>query len=73
MLSDQKLTADLKRIAVRTSLIWGRNDLATPLSVAQTVGEAQRWPLRVIDDAGDDPAMEQPEAFLEALRAALAE
>jgi hypothetical protein len=27
--------------------------------------------LRVIENAGDDPPMEQPEAFLEALHAAL--
>jgi pimeloyl-ACP methyl ester carboxylesterase len=31
------------------------------------------WPLYVIEDAGDDPAMEQPEAFLEALRSSLAD
>ena len=30
------------------------------------------WPLHVIEDAADDPAAEQPEAFLRALSAALA-
>jgi pimeloyl-ACP methyl ester carboxylesterase len=63
--------ADLARIAVPTTLVWGRHDLATPLSVAEAASTKYGWPLRVIEDAGDDPPMEQPEAFLEALRAAL--
>lgn len=63
--------ADLTRIAVPTTLVWGRHDLATPLSVAQAASAKYGWPLRVIENAGDDPPMEQPEAFLEALRAAL--
>jgi pimeloyl-ACP methyl ester carboxylesterase/ubiquinone/menaquinone biosynthesis C-methylase UbiE len=63
--------ADLARIAVPTSLIWGRHDLATQLPIAQAVSTRYGWPLHVIENAGDDPPMEQPEAFLEALRAAL--
>jgi pimeloyl-ACP methyl ester carboxylesterase len=62
--------ADLARINVPTSLVWGRHDLATPLRVAQEASERYGWPLRVIENAGDDPAMEQPHAFLAALRAA---
>jgi pimeloyl-ACP methyl ester carboxylesterase/ubiquinone/menaquinone biosynthesis C-methylase UbiE len=65
--------ADLARIAVPTTLIWGRHDLATPLPVAQASSARHGWPLHVIEDAADDPPMEQPEAFLEALRAALGE
>jgi pimeloyl-ACP methyl ester carboxylesterase len=61
----------LDRIDVPTSLIWGREDLATPLAVAEAAATRHGWPLRVVDDAGDDPAFEQPEAFVEALRAAL--
>ena len=64
-------SADLARIAVPTALIWGRHDLATPLSVAQAASSCYGWPLRVIESAADDPPMEQPEAFLDALRAAL--
>jgi pimeloyl-ACP methyl ester carboxylesterase/ubiquinone/menaquinone biosynthesis C-methylase UbiE len=64
-------SADLARIAVPTTLIWGRHDLATPLSVAQTARTRYGWPLHVIDSAADDAPMEQPEAFLDALRAAL--
>src|SRR4051812_42448070 len=59
--------ADLSRIAVPTSLIWGRHDLQVPLTVAETASAHLGWPLRVIEDAGDDPAMEQPAAFLRAL------
>jgi hypothetical protein len=29
------------------------------------------WPLHVIESAGDDPPLDQPNAFLDALRAAL--
>jgi pimeloyl-ACP methyl ester carboxylesterase len=62
---------DLARIAVPTSLIWGRHDQATPLSVAETTHARFGWPLRVIEHCADDPPIEQPEAFLRALRAAL--
>lgn len=64
-------TADLARIAVPTSLIWGRHDRATPLSVAEATHERFGWPLRVIEHCADDPPIEQPEAFLRALRASL--
>jgi pimeloyl-ACP methyl ester carboxylesterase len=62
--------AELERIAVPTTLIWGRRDLATPLSVAEVASKRYGWPLRVIEDAADDPPIEQPEAFLTALDAA---
>ncbi len=63
--------AELERIALPTTLIWGRHDLATRLSVAQAASKRFGWPLHVIEDAADDPPMEQPEAFLKALGAAL--
>ncbi len=63
--------AELERIAVPVTLIWGRHDLATPLPVAEAAGALRRWPVHVIEKAADDPPLEQPEAFLEALRAAL--
>jgi pimeloyl-ACP methyl ester carboxylesterase len=62
---------DLARIAVPTSLIWGRHDLATRLSVAQEASAAYGWPLHVIDDCADDPAVERPDEFLRALHVAL--
>jgi pimeloyl-ACP methyl ester carboxylesterase len=64
--------AHLARIAVPTTLIWGRHDLQTRLSVAEGASARFGWPLHVIEDARDDPAFEQPEAFLHALHAALA-
>lgn len=63
---------DLARIAVPTTLIWGRHDLATSLAVAEAASASYGWPLHVIEGAADDPATEQPERFLEALRLALA-
>lgn len=61
----------LAGITAPTSLIWGRHDLATPLTVAEEASARYGWPLHVIDDCADDPAIEQPEAFLRALHVAL--
>jgi pimeloyl-ACP methyl ester carboxylesterase len=64
-------TRELRRIAVPTALIWGRHDLATSLSVAEQASARYGWPLHVIENAADDPTLDQPEAFTAALRAAL--
>jgi pimeloyl-ACP methyl ester carboxylesterase len=58
---------DLARIAVPTALVWGREDLATPLAVAEEASERYGWPLRVIEDCADDPPVEQPETLAAAL------
>jgi pimeloyl-ACP methyl ester carboxylesterase len=63
--------ADLARITVPVSLIWGRHDLQVPLPIAERASARNGWPLRVIEDAADDPAVEQPQAFLHGLHAAL--
>ena len=63
--------ADLERIAVPTTLIWGRHDLATPLRIAEAASTRYGWPLHVIDNAADDPSIERPDAFVAALREAL--
>ena len=60
---------ELERIEVPTSLIWGRHDMATPLAVAEAASQRHGWPLQVIEEASDDPPVEQPEAVLRALRA----
>jgi pimeloyl-ACP methyl ester carboxylesterase len=65
------LPADLARIAVPTTMIWGRHDLQVRLPVAEAASARHGWPLHVIEDAGDDPALEQPQAFLRTLHAAL--
>jgi pimeloyl-ACP methyl ester carboxylesterase len=62
---------DLARISVATTLIWGQQDLQVPLQVAEAASARHGWPLHVIEHAGDDPAFEQPRAFLRALHAVL--
>jgi pimeloyl-ACP methyl ester carboxylesterase len=64
--------AELARIAVPTTLIWGRHDLASRLRVAKAASARYGWPLHVIEGAADDPARDRPEAFLRALGKALA-
>lgn len=64
-------TQDFERIGVPTTLIWGRHDLATPLAVAEAASRRYGWPLEVIENASDDPPVEQPEAVLRSLRLAL--
>jgi len=64
-------TQDLARIGVPTTLIWGRHDRATPLAVAEAASRRYGWPLEVIENASDDPPVEQPEAVLRSLRLAL--
>jgi pimeloyl-ACP methyl ester carboxylesterase len=63
--------AELARIAVPTTLIWGRQDLATRVSVAEAASARYGWPLHVIEDCADDPPIERPEAFVAALRTAI--
>lgn len=62
------LPETLADIAVPTTLIWGRDDRAIRLGIAEDASDRYGWPLRVIDGAGDDPKLERPEAFLEAVR-----
>jgi pimeloyl-ACP methyl ester carboxylesterase len=58
---------ELKSITVPTALIWGRDDRAIPLAVAESASARYGWPLHVIEDCADDPPIEQPAAFLKAL------
>jgi pimeloyl-ACP methyl ester carboxylesterase len=57
----------LQSIAAPTTLVWGRHDRATPLSVAEEASKRYGWPLHVIEEANDDPPIEQPEALLSLL------
>lgn len=57
----------LERITTPTTLIWGRRDPVNRLRVAEAASARYGWPLHVIEDAGDDPPLEQPAAFLHAL------
>ncbi len=63
---------DLRRIAVPTALLWGRQDQMASLSLAEETSRRLGWPLHVIDDAGHVPHIEQPEGFLRALADGLA-
>lgn len=58
----------LAKIRVPVRLVWGRHDLATSVTVAEAASARYGWPLRVIEDCADDPALEQPERFVDAVR-----
>lgn len=64
---------ELASIRVPTALIWGRGDRATNLKFAQEASERYGWPLFIIENAADDPPIEQPKAFVQALRRAFGE
>jgi pimeloyl-ACP methyl ester carboxylesterase len=63
--------AQLARIAVPTTLIWGRQDRAIRLRVAEAASARYGWPLHVIESCADDPPRDQPAAFLHALHTAI--
>jgi pimeloyl-ACP methyl ester carboxylesterase len=67
----QILDTELRRIAVPTALLWGRHDRFVPLDLAEGASARLGWTLHVIDDAGHVPHIEQTDAFLQALYAAL--
>jgi pimeloyl-ACP methyl ester carboxylesterase len=62
----------LARIKVPTTLIWGRQDRATALGVAEAAQRRYGWPLYVIDAAADDPSIDQPDALVDTLQRVLA-
>lgn len=62
---------DLARIAVPVTLIWGRHDLQVRVRIAEAASAGFGWALHVIGGARDDPAFEQPEAFMRVLCASL--
>ncbi|GAB3227501.1 alpha/beta hydrolase [Glycomyces halotolerans] len=62
---------DLERIGVPTTLVHGRHDLQVGLRTAEAAAARHGWPLHVVEDCRDDPAVEQPEALLDAMQTAL--
>jgi len=60
--------SELKAITIPTTLIWGRDDLQVPVRVAERASRHYGWPLHIIEQCADDPAVEQPADFLSALR-----
>jgi pimeloyl-ACP methyl ester carboxylesterase len=63
---------ELRSVKVPTALLWGRHDRMVPLRLAKRASGRLGWPLHVVEDAGHVPHMEQPEAFVRTLSAALA-
>jgi pimeloyl-ACP methyl ester carboxylesterase len=59
---------DMARITVPVLMIWGRQDRAVPLAVGKAANRKYGWPLRVVDDAADAVALEQPEAMAKIVR-----
>lgn len=62
---------DLEGISVPTTLIHGRDDLQVPVAVAEAASTRYGWPVHVIEEVRDDPAVERPTEFLAAVQAAL--
>ena len=61
----------LARLAVPTTLIWGRHDRALRVTIAENASTRYGWPLHVIEDTADDAPLERPTPFLETLRRVL--
>jgi pimeloyl-ACP methyl ester carboxylesterase len=59
--------ADLESISTPTELVWGRDDRANRLHIAEAASKRFGWPLHIIDQVADDPPMEQPDALVAAL------
>jgi 2-hydroxymuconate-semialdehyde hydrolase len=59
---------ELRRIEASAALVWGRGDRMVPLSVGKGASERLGWPLHEIEGAAHAPQIEQPEAFLAAVR-----
>jgi 2-hydroxymuconate-semialdehyde hydrolase len=62
-----KQVPGLDRLEPPATLLWGRHDRFVPLGLAEAASARLGWPLRVIDEAGHVPHIEQSDAFLEAL------
>ncbi len=64
-------TETWEAIGVPTTMIWGRQDAATQLAVAEEASARHGWPLHVVEAAGDDPPLDRPTEFVEVLLRAL--
>jgi pimeloyl-ACP methyl ester carboxylesterase len=62
---------ELRRIAVPTSLVWGRLVRLVQLSIGENAALRHHWPLHEIDGAAHAPHVEQPERFAETLATVL--
>jgi pimeloyl-ACP methyl ester carboxylesterase len=72
-IGNRRISPDqLGKIGVPVALIWGRNDRIMRFRIAEKASARFGWPLYPIDDCGHFSIADRPEAFLEALRAAMA-
>lgn len=55
----------LAGITVPTTLVWGQHDTIVPRAVGEEASRRYGWPLHIID-AGNEPALEAPEALVRA-------
>jgi pimeloyl-ACP methyl ester carboxylesterase len=58
---------------VPVALIWSRNDRITRFRIAEETSTRFGWPLYPIEDCGHFAIGERPDAFLDALHAAIGE
>ena len=63
------LEATLAWIDTPVGMIWGRHDQPFPLSIAEDASQRLGWPLKIVEDAGHLPYVEQPSVFTSAVRA----
>ena len=61
--------ADLSKIDVPTTLLWGRHDRMAQLSIGEAAASQHGWPLHIVEHAAHAPHIEQPEAFVDTLSA----
>jgi 2-hydroxymuconate-semialdehyde hydrolase len=59
--------AELRRIGIPATLLWGRCDRMTPPALARAASTRLGWPLHVVDSAAHVPHLEQPGAFADRL------
>ena len=61
----------LRKIAVPTTLFWGRHDRMVPLAIGQHAADTCGWPLHVIEDAAHAPQIETPGRLVDVLTGAV--
>jgi pimeloyl-ACP methyl ester carboxylesterase len=64
---------ELRAISLPVTLIWGRHDRANSLKVAANASKTFGWPLHIIENCRDDPKLEQPTAFVNAVFPSISE
>ena len=64
---------ELESIQIPVTLIWGRHDRANNLKIAFNASKKFGWPLHIIENSRDDPKLEQPKAFVNAIISSITE